>query len=80
MESYHEGKKLLEEKYGKLINFKAHSGDNGVVGNRQQKNIKQLQDITDDEGLRLAHEAKYGLYQHYNTYLWQTQKTFQSII
>ena len=30
------------------------------------KNIKQITDITDEEGLENAYEAKYGLYQHYN--------------
>ena len=28
--------------------------------------IKQVIGITDEEGLRLAYEAKYGVYQHYN--------------
>ena len=27
---------------------------------------RQIADISDDEGLRLAYETKYGLYQHYN--------------
>ena len=66
MESYHEGKKLLEEKYGKSVNLKPFNDDNGVVDNRQQKCIKQAADISDEEGLRSAYEAKYGLYQHYN--------------
>ena len=29
--------------------------------------VKQLQDITDEEGLKRAYETKDGLYQHYNT-------------
>ena len=66
MESYHKRKKLLEEKYGKLINLKPYNDDNGIVDNKQQKYIKQIIDISDEEGLRLAYEAKYGLYQHYN--------------
>ena len=70
MESYHKGKKLLEETYGNLIIFKPYNGDNGIVDNKQQKYMRapatrrQLQDITDDEGFGLAYEAKYDLYQH----------------
>ena len=30
---------------------------------------KQIDDITDEEGLRLAHETKDGLYQHYDKLL-----------
>ena len=67
MESYNTRKKLLEEKYGKLINSKSYTDDNGIVDNKQQKYIKQLQCITDDEGLRLAFETNNGFYQHYNT-------------
>ena len=71
MESYRKRKKLLEEKDGKLIILKPHNGDNGIVDNgivdnKQQKNIKQIIGITDDEGLRLAYGTKNGLYQHYN--------------
>ena len=33
---------------------------------QQQKYIKQLQDITDEEGLKRAYGTKYGLYQHCN--------------
>ena len=66
MESYHERKKLIEEKYGKLINLKPCNGDNEIVDNKQHKYIKQLQDITDEEGLKRAYETKDGLYQHYN--------------
>ena len=57
---------MLEKKYCKLIKLKPYNDDNGIVDNKQQKCIKQLQDMTDDEGLRLAYEAKYGLYKHYN--------------
>ena len=66
MESYHTRHKLLEDKYGKLINLKPYNDDNVVVSNKQHKYIKQPQDTTDDEGLRLAYETKYDLYQHYN--------------
>ena len=40
MESYHKGKWL--EKYGKLMNLKPFNDDYGVVGNKQQKYIKQM--------------------------------------
>ena len=66
MESYHKGKKLLEEKYGKLITLKPFNDDVGIVNNKQQKSVKQLQDITDEEGLTRAYDTKDGLYQHYN--------------
>ena len=55
---------MLEEKYGKFVNVKPYNDDNGIVDNKQQKFVKQLQDITDEEGLRLAYETKDGLYQH----------------
>ena len=58
MESYHKGKKLLEEKYDKIINLKPYSDDYGIADNKQQKYIKQTTDFTDDEGLRLAYETK----------------------
>ena len=32
-----------------------------------RNSLKQLQDISDEEGLRLAYETKDGLYQHHNT-------------
>ena len=38
----------------------------GIACNKQQKYVKQLQDITDEEGLKRAYETKDGLYQHYN--------------
>ena len=71
MESYHRVKKLLEEKYGKWIIPKPYNDDNGVVDNgivdnKQRKSIKQITDISGEEGLRLAYETKDGLYQHYN--------------
>ena len=66
MESYHKRKKLLEEKYGKLINVKPFNDDVGVVDTTQQKNVKQLQDITDEEGPKRAYGTRDGLYQHYN--------------
>ena len=63
---------MLEYKYGKLINWKpfnderAPASRRGIADNSQQKFVKQLQHITDDGGLRLAYEQKYGLFQHYN--------------
>ena len=36
------------------------------MDNSQQKSVKQLQDITDEGGLKRAYETKDGLYQHYN--------------
>ena len=64
MESYHKRKKLLEEKYGKLIILQPCNDDIGVVNNKQQKFFKQLQDITDEEGLKQAYGTRDGLYQH----------------
>ena len=66
MESYHKRKKILEYKYGKLIILKPFSDDNGIANKQQQKFVKQLQDITDEGGLKRAYETTYGLYQQYN--------------
>ena len=66
MESYHKRKRLLEEKYGKLTNVKPFNDDVGIVDNSQQKYIRQVTDISDEEGLGLAYETKDCLYQHYN--------------
>ena len=75
MESYHKRKKKLEEKYGKLINVKPYNerapatrrlANNKIASDKQQKYVKLLQDISDEEGLKRAYEAKDGLYQHYN--------------
>ena len=69
MISYHKRKKELEEKYGKLINVRPYNDEvsnNKIASDRQQKNVKLLQDISDEEGLKRAYEAKDGLYQHYN--------------
>ena len=64
MESYHKRKRLLEEKYGRLINVKPYNDDVGIAGTKQQKYVKQLQDISDEEGLKRAYDTKDGLYQH----------------
>ena len=69
MESYHKRKRLLEEKYGKLINVKPYNDENAnnkISDNKHQNYVKQLQDITDEEGLKRAYDTKDGLYQHYN--------------
>ena len=66
MESYHKWKRLLEEKYGKLIKVKPFNDDVGIVDTQQQKFVKQLQDIPDEEGLKRAYDTRDGLYQHYN--------------
>ena len=66
MDSYHKRKKLLEEKCGKLINVKPYNDDIGIADNKHQKFVEQLQDITDEEGLRLAHDTRDCLHQHYN--------------
>ena len=63
MESYHK-RKILEENYGKLITLKPFNDDNGIVNKKQQKFVKQLQDISDEEGLKRVYDTKDGLYQH----------------
>ena len=65
MESYHK-RKILEDKYGKLIISKPSNDDVGIVNNKQQKFVKQPQDISDEEGLKRAYDTRDGLYQHYN--------------
>ena len=43
MESYHKRKRLLEEKYGKLINVKLFNGDDvGIVDTTQQKTLSNF--------------------------------------
>ena len=50
MESYRKRKKVLEERYGKLITLKPFSDERVVTAsNRQQKLLKQLQDISDED-------------------------------
>ena len=66
MGSYHKRQKLLEERYGKSITSKPYSDDVGIAGTKQQKYVKQLQDISDEEGLERAYDTRGGLYQHYN--------------
>ena len=66
MESYYKRRKLLEEKQGKIITLKPYSDDVGIADNKQQEFVKQLQDTSDEEGLKRAYETRDGLYQHYN--------------
>ena len=71
MDSYHKRKKVLEEKYGKLIVVKPFNGidevdKSAIASHRQQNLVKQLQDITDEEGLKRAYDTNDGLYQHYD--------------
>ena len=69
MESYHKRKRILEDKYGKLIIAKPFNdaiGKSTIASHRQQKIVKQLRDISDEEGLKRAYDTKDGLYQHYN--------------
>ena len=46
--------------------IKPSNDDVGIVENKNEKYVKQIDDISDDEGLRLAYETNDGLYQHYN--------------
>ena len=66
MESYHKRKKILEEKYGRLINVKPYNDKVSIADTTQQKNVKQLQCISDEGGLKRAYDTRDGLYQHYN--------------
>ena len=66
MESYHKRKKLLEKKYGKLITLKPYNNDVGIADNKHHKFVKQLQDISDEEGLNRSYNTEDGVYQHYN--------------
>ena len=53
-----------------MIVVKPFNGDLvSIASHRQQKIVKQLQDITDEEGLKRAYDTQDGLYQHYNKLL-----------
>ena len=41
--------------------------NNDLIDNKQQAYVRNIQDITDEEGLQRAHETTYVLHQHYNT-------------
>ena len=73
MEPYHK-RKMLEDKYGKLIHLKPFSDDIGIADNSQQQFAKHLQDIADEEGLKRAYETKDGLYQHYKKVIYRWDK------
>ena len=53
---------MLESKYGKLINSKPFIDDKGIINNKQQKRIKQIADITDEEGLKNEHMKQQVVY------------------
>jgi len=65
MESYNKRKKRLEENGGKLIVLKPYNNE-GITNNTNENYIRQIADITDEEGLKLAYKQKDGLHQHYN--------------
>ena len=65
MESYNKRKKRLEETYGKRIGLKPFNNE-GMKNNIDVNYIRQIADITDEEGLTLAYKQKDGLHQHYN--------------
>ena len=66
----------MEEKYGKLIAVKPFNNDVGIADNKHQKFVKQLQGISDEEGLKRADGTRDGLYQHYNKLLIAGTKNF----
>jgi len=59
MESYKKRKKLQQIKYGKLLNQQ-------LISNLEDEALPLPKDISDEDGLTKAYEAKNGLYQHYN--------------
>ena len=75
MESYQKRKRLLEEEYGKLIQVHLIN-DEALKKNENEKCVKQIADITDEEGLKLAYETKDDVYQHYNKLLIAGTKDF----
>ena len=40
--------------------------DVGIADTKQQESVKELQDITGEEGLKRAYDTKYGSYQQHN--------------
>ena len=65
MDSYQQRKRCLEETNGELIQVKWFN-DEILKNNNNEHDVKQIADITYQEGLRLAYETNYGLHQHYN--------------
>ena len=68
MESYQKRKRRLEENYGKRIQVNSFN-DKVLKKTKKEEYVKQIADITDEEGLKLAYGTKDGLYQHYNKLL-----------
>ena len=68
MESYQKRTRFLEETYGKQIQVSLFS-DEALKKNKKEEYVKQIADITDEEGLKPAYETKDGLYKHYNKLL-----------
>ena len=56
MESYQKRKRLLEETFGKLTAVKSFNDE--VVNNNSERYVKQIADITYEEGLKQAYESK----------------------
>ena len=65
MESYQTIKRPLEDKYGKPINVKLLN-DEVLEKNKNEKYVKLIADIADEEGLKQAYGSRDGLHQHYN--------------
>ena len=80
MEPYHKRKKLLEETYGKLIIFKPYNDDVGIANNKQQEFVKQLQNTTEEEGLKRVYEQEMGYTSSIIDYSPQAQRTFHKTI
>ena len=74
MESYHKRKIVRREIW--QINNLPFNDDDGMADNNQQENVKQLQDISDEEGLKRAYETRDGLYQHYKSFFIAGTKDF----
>ena len=83
MESYHKRKKLLEEKYGKLLYLKPYNDEkanNKIADNKHQNYVKQLQDTSDEEGLEKHMKQEMVYINIIINYLLREQKVFHKII
>ena len=58
-------KKHLEQHDGQLIQVKPVNNE-AITENNTETSIRQVADIKDEEGLKLAYDQPDGLYQHYN--------------
>ena len=65
MESCQKRTILLEDKYGQLRNAN-NLNDKALEKSEHEKYVKQIADITDEEGFKQAYEPKNGLHQHYD--------------